>query len=48
MPIFSSQTILDALQVLGGRGSKHRIRASLREKGYEIPDDEFAFHFDSS
>jgi len=46
MPIFSSQTILDALQVLGGRGSKHRIRASLREKGYEIPDDEFAFHFD--
>jgi hypothetical protein len=46
MLIFSSEAILDALQASGGRGSKRRIRASLREKGYDIPNDEFDFHFD--
>lgn len=46
MPIFSSQAILDALQALGGRGSKRRMRTALREKGYDIPNDEFNFHFD--
>jgi hypothetical protein len=44
--ILSSVAILDVMQELGGRGSKRRIRASLREKGYDVPDDEFDFHFD--
>ena len=44
--IFSSGAILDALHALDGRGSKRRIRAALREKGYDIPTDEFEFHFD--
>lgn len=44
--IFSSEAILDTLQALGGRGSKRRIRAALRAKGYDIPNDEFDFHFD--
>jgi hypothetical protein len=46
MPIFSSQAILDALKAFGGRGSKRRIRAALKEWGYKIPNDEFDFHFD--
>jgi hypothetical protein len=46
VPIFSSAAILDALQELGGKGSRRRIRTSLRQKGYDIPNDEFNFHFD--
>jgi hypothetical protein len=45
VPIFSSEAILEAFQTLGGKASKRRIRASLRQKGYDIPGDEFDFHF---
>jgi hypothetical protein len=46
VPIFSSEAILEAFRGLGGRGSKRRIRTWLREKAYDVPNDEFEFHFD--
>ena len=45
MPIFSSQSILDAFRALGGSGSKRRVRTWLRENAYDVPSDEFEFHF---